>query len=76
MKTALTEIQQNKGDIKAEMEANITKARGDASKILGDKNAKALFGATDGLSAGFDENIKKLNFDNLSQLTDKFNFIK
>ncbi|MAZ80027.1 MAG: hypothetical protein CMD72_04705 [Gammaproteobacteria bacterium] len=76
MKTALTEIQQNKGDIKAQMETNITKARGEASKILGDKNAKALLGATDGLSAGFDENIKKLNFDNLSQLTDKFNFIK
>ena len=67
----LKEIKSKNIDVQGNLAAAQTKARGEASKILGDTNANALFDKLDGLSGGFDGLIKDLDVKKFDGLTDQ-----
>lgn len=69
MKTTLEDIKSGKIDVQGNLAAAQTKARGDASKILGDKNANALFDKLDGSMGNVDGLIKGLNINKIDDLT-------
>lgn len=71
MKTKLKDIKSGNIDVKGNLAAAQTKARGEASKILGDKNANALFDKLDGMAGGFDSLIKDLDVKKFDGLTDQ-----
>lgn len=69
MKTTLEDIKSGNIDVQGNLAAAQTKARGDASKILGDKNANALFDKLDGSMGNVDGLIKGLNINKIDDLT-------
>jgi hypothetical protein len=69
MKTTLEDIKSGKIDIQSNLDADKIKARGEASKILGDKNTSALFDKLDGSMGNVDGLIKDLNISKLDDLT-------
>ena len=69
MKSKLEEIKSGNIDVQGNLAAAQTKARGEASKILGDKNANALFNKLDGSMGGVDSLIKDLNINKIDDLT-------
>ena len=70
MKSKLKEIKSGNIDVQGELTAAQTKGRGEAAKILGDKNANALFDKLDGSMGGVDSLIKDLNINKIDDLTD------
>ena len=69
MKTALEDIKSGKIDVQGNLAAAQTKGRGEAAKILGDKNANALFDKLDGSMGNVDGLIKGLNINKIDDLT-------
>ena len=69
MKTALEDIKSGKVDVQGNLAAAQTKGRGEAAKILGDKNANALFDKLDGSMGNVDGLIKGLNISKIDDLT-------
>ena len=69
MKTTLEDIKSGNIDVQGNLAAAQTKARGEASKILGDKNASALFDKLDGSMGNVDGLIKNLNIGKIDDLT-------
>ena len=69
MKTTLEDIKSGKIDVQSNLSAAQTKARGEASKILGDNNANALFNKLDGSMGNVDGLIKNLNINKIDDLT-------
>ena len=59
----------DKIDVQGNLSAAQTKARGEASKILGDNNANALFNKLDGSMGNVDGLIKNLNINKIDDLT-------
>ena len=70
MKSKLKEIKSGNIDVQGELTAAQTKGRGEAAKILGDKNANALFDKLDANMGGVDSLIKDLNINKIDDLTD------
>ena len=69
MKTTLEDIKSGKIDVQGNLAAAQTKGRGEASKILGDKNANALFDKLDGSMGNVDGLIKGMNIGKIDDLT-------
>ena len=69
MKTTLEDIKSGNIDVQGNLAAAQTKARGEASKILGDKNASALFDKLDGSMGNVDGLIKGMNIGKIDDLT-------
>jgi len=69
MKTTLEDIKSGNIDIQGNLDASKIKARGEASKILGDQNANALFDKLDGSMGNVDGLIKDLNISKIDDLT-------
>jgi len=70
MKSKLKEIKSGNIDVQGNLAAAQTKARGEASKIIGDNNANALFNKLDANMGGVDSLIKDLNINKIDDLTD------
>ena len=71
MKTTLEGIKSGNIDVQGNLDAAKIKGRGEASKIIGDKNANALFGKLDGMSGSFDGLVKDLDVNKFDGLTSK-----
>ena len=69
IKSKLGDIQVDNIDVRGNLAAAQTKARGEASKIIGDKNANALFDKLDGSMGGVDSLIKDMNISKIDDLT-------
>ena len=69
MKTALEDIKSGNIDVQGNLDAAKTKARGEASKIIGDQNANALFNKLDGSMGNVDGLIKDLDIKKIDDLT-------
>lgn len=69
MKTTLEDIKSGNIDIQGNLDTAKIKARGEASKILGDQNANALFDKLDGSMGNVDGLIKDLNISKIDDLT-------
>jgi len=69
IKTTLEDIKSGNIDIQSNLDASKIKARGEASKILGDNNANALFNKLDGSMGNVDGLIKNLNINKIDDLT-------
>ncbi len=69
MKSKIKEIQSGNIDVQGNLDAAKTKARGEASKIIGDNNANALFNKLDGTMGDVDGLIKDLDVNKIDDLT-------